>query len=214
MHDPNGLNPAVQISNRNFESGSLAAASFRICRREGLRPVCRNSTSLCGAPTAGFRRPSGPPCGRPNLLPANLSNPGFSSDLVFPSDTKRAPLREPFLYLAEREGLCGTSLCRTPTAGSRRPSGPPCGRPKSLPAILSNRACGPGLSSSLPLNQTQKNPALAGLFCVWRRERDSNPRYAINVYSLSRGALSTSQPSLHQAYKLQCNSPIHKAIAK
>ena len=30
----------------------------------------------------------------------------------------------------------------------------------------------------------------------WRRERDSNPRYAINVYSLSRGALSTTQPSL------------------
>ncbi len=105
MHDPNGLNPAVQISNRNFESGSLAAASFRICRREGLRPVCRNSTSLCRTPTAGFRRPSGPPCGRPNLLPANLSNPGFSSDLVFPSDTTRAPLREPFLYLAEREGF-------------------------------------------------------------------------------------------------------------
>ena len=31
---------------------------------------------------------------------------------------------------------------------------------------------------------------------VWRRERDSNPRRAINPYSLSRGALSTTQPSL------------------
>ena len=30
----------------------------------------------------------------------------------------------------------------------------------------------------------------------WRRERDSNPRRAINPYSLSRGALSTTQPSL------------------
>ena len=30
----------------------------------------------------------------------------------------------------------------------------------------------------------------------WRRERDSNPRWAINPYSLSRGALSTTQPSL------------------
>ena len=30
----------------------------------------------------------------------------------------------------------------------------------------------------------------------WRRDRDSNPGYAINVYSLSRGALSTTQPSL------------------
>ena len=34
----------------------------------------------------------------------------------------------------------------------------------------------------------------------WRRERDSNPRYAINVYSLSRGALSTTQPSLRYIY--------------
>ena len=30
----------------------------------------------------------------------------------------------------------------------------------------------------------------------WRRERDSNPRRAFNPYSLSRGALSTTQPSL------------------
>ena len=31
---------------------------------------------------------------------------------------------------------------------------------------------------------------------VWRRERDSNPRYAFNVYSLSRGAPSAARPSL------------------
>ena len=31
---------------------------------------------------------------------------------------------------------------------------------------------------------------------MWRRERDSNPRRAFNPYSLSRGALSTTQPSL------------------
>ena len=30
----------------------------------------------------------------------------------------------------------------------------------------------------------------------WRRERDSNPRRGISPYSLSRGALSTTQPSL------------------
>ena len=33
----------------------------------------------------------------------------------------------------------------------------------------------------------------------WRRERDSNPRRAFNPYSLSRGALSTTQPSLRSA---------------
>jgi hypothetical protein len=30
----------------------------------------------------------------------------------------------------------------------------------------------------------------------WRRGRDSNPRRAFNPYSLSRGALSTTQPPL------------------
>ena len=30
----------------------------------------------------------------------------------------------------------------------------------------------------------------------WRRERDSNPRWAINPYSLSRGAPSAARPSL------------------
>ena len=30
----------------------------------------------------------------------------------------------------------------------------------------------------------------------WRRRRDSNPRYAINVYSLSRGAPSATRPLL------------------
>ncbi len=31
---------------------------------------------------------------------------------------------------------------------------------------------------------------------LWRRGRDSNPRRAFNPYSLSRGALSTTQPPL------------------
>ena len=31
---------------------------------------------------------------------------------------------------------------------------------------------------------------------AWRRERDSNTRYAINVYTLSRRAPSTTQPPL------------------
>ena len=37
------------------------------------------------------------------------------------------------------------------------------------------------------------------LFDNWRRERDSNPRYAINVYTLSRRALSTAQTPLRVA---------------
>ena len=34
----------------------------------------------------------------------------------------------------------------------------------------------------------------------WRRGRDSNPRRAFNPYSLSRGALSTTQPPLRTLY--------------
>ena len=37
------------------------------------------------------------------------------------------------------------------------------------------------------------------LIINWRRERDSNPRYAINVYTLSRRALSTTQTPLRIA---------------
>ncbi len=33
---------------------------------------------------------------------------------------------------------------------------------------------------------------------LWRRKRDSNPRYAINVYALSRGAPSATRPFLHK----------------
>ena len=39
-------------------------------------------------------------------------------------------------------------------------------------------------------------PSLRAQILMWRRERDSNPRRGISPYSLSRGALSTTQPSL------------------
>ena len=35
---------------------------------------------------------------------------------------------------------------------------------------------------------------------IWRRKRDSNPRYAINVYTLSRGAPSATRPLLRVCY--------------
>ena len=47
-------------------------------------------------------------------------------------------------------------------------------------------------------NLSETIKGLLALSSFWRRERDSNPRYAINVYSLSRGALSTTQPSLRR----------------
>ena len=40
--------------------------------------------------------------------------------------------------------------------------------------------------------RVSENPLPEG----WRRERDSNPRYAFGIYTLSRGAPSTTRPSL------------------
>ena len=54
----------------------------------------------------------------------------------------------------------------------------------------------PRFSSSLSIPLHIKKPPQGRLFHVWRRERDSNPRYAINVYTLSRRAPSATQPSL------------------
>ncbi len=42
----------------------------------------------------------------------------------------------------------------------------------------------------------QKKRPRSGPFYVWRRERDSNPRWAFDPYSLSRGAPSASRPPL------------------
>ena len=50
--------------------------------------------------------------------------------------------------------------------------------------------------SSQALSARYIKAPIRGLLCIWRRERDSNPRRASNPYSLSRGALSTAQPSL------------------
>ena len=41
-------------------------------------------------------------------------------------------------------------------------------------------------------------PSSRAQILLWRRERDSNPRRGISPYSLSRGALSTTQPSLRK----------------
>ena len=52
-----------------------------------------------------------------------------------------------------------------------------------------------GFSSRLS-NPNENAPFKGALTFGWRRRRDSNPRYAINVYSLSRGAPSATRPLL------------------
>ena len=91
----------------------------------------------------------------------------------------------------------GTWMCRMQCDAASRP-----GVPEHFPVQTASQFVEPrGFSLPSLSARPKKSPALRGCFLVWRRERDSNPRYAINVYSLSRGALSTTQPSLrNQSY--------------
>ncbi len=52
------------------------------------------------------------------------------------------------------------------------------------------------LSPPRPQNFGNSGKTQQNQIVKWRRERDSNPRYAFNVYSLSRGAPSATRPSL------------------
>ena len=45
----------------------------------------------------------------------------------------------------------------------------------------------------------------------WRRERDSNPRWAFDPYTLSRGAPSTTRPSLRRAQMIRTGRKAGKA---
>ncbi len=79
-----------------------------------------------------------------------------------------------------------------------RPLRGACGGPKCW-RILSNHEGSPYLLSPPDI----KKPRAAGLFYIWRRERDSNPRY-VSVYTLSRRAPSTTRTSLlNRAGRLQ-----------
>ena len=53
-------------------------------------------------------------------------------------------------------------------------------------------------------NEKEKSLDNQGIFLLknWRRGRDSNPRYAINVYTLSRRATSTTHPPLR--FDMRC----------
>ena len=87
---------------------------------------------------------------------------------------------------AEKEGLPKTVIgCFIPAGFAPMALGAKC------------FAFGRTYSSHHPLRNTNKKGALWAPFLFgWRRRRDSNPRYAINVYSLSRGAPSATRPLL------------------
>jgi hypothetical protein len=53
-----------------------------------------------------------------------------------------------------------------------------------------------GSSSILHIPDKAKGPTMWSLLLYWRRGRDSNPRYGITVYTLSRRAPSTTRTPL------------------
>ncbi len=56
------------------------------------------------------------------------------------------------------------------------------------------------IEGSNPASSVMKKGSQGPLFHDWRRERDSNPRYGITVYTLSRRAPSTTRPPLRKLY--------------
>src|SRR5690606_5121980 len=65
-------------------------------------------------------------------------------------------------------------------------------------------------SSTLGSPVKQKNPTFVGLYFGWRRGRDSNPRYAQHVYTLSRRAHSTTLTPLQVGCKSKRLYPYFK----
>ena len=72
---------------------------------------------------------------------------------------------------------------------------------------LARRGLHPG---SHPISIGHKKTGKSRFLYIWRRERDSNPRYAINVYTLSRRAPSATQPSLQivSSKHININTPL------
>ncbi len=113
--------------------------------------------------------------------------------------------------IAPGDFIFRTSLCSTPM-------GPPSGRSKSLPAILySAHPCAPPLrgrptgvqnrsrrfcrttdwiSRVRTVSTRHKKGPIRALFYVWRRERDSNPRYSLHrIHTFQACAFNRSATS-------------------
>ena len=118
------------------------------------------------------------------------------SHMVNDSSAFYLPVNRGDSFQAEREGLQRTSLY--PALRARIAA-------QCLVQFAPGELVGPrdplGRKGSLPCRTvTNKNTRQkAGVF-IWRRERDSNPRWAFDPYSLSRGAPSAARPPLRKRF--------------
>ena len=98
--------------------------------------------------------------------------------------------------MGKRDCLRYTFTLRTGLLPFSHPCGAAAARLRRCLAPLRGARLEPKGSHRASLTPKQKKAPLRGPFSVWRRERDSNPRWAFNPYSLSRGAPSAARPSL------------------
>ena len=149
-------------------------------------------SALCASPSAG------PASGRRRCAPTFLrqrcwlrSNREGSRPSVHRTNEKAPACAKVLRCLV---GGDYSALCASPSAE------PASGRRRGAPTFLRQRCwLRSNREGSRPsVHRTNKKaPACTGAFSfVWRRERDSNPRYAINVYTLSRRAPSATRTPL------------------
>ena len=88
----------------------------------------------------------------------------------------------------------------------------------AAPNGFASKLCSKQSLSNLRFSSHPRSPNIKGAHGApfifgWRRRRDSNPRYAINVYSLSRGAPSATRPLLRKLVSETCiikRSPLQR----
>jgi hypothetical protein len=158
-------------------------ASPQLCQVRGYRSGLRNSLGrLVGRiwrVIPGNRRPS-------------LGDRHFTVDTGIAMDEQRRRLilaglaATPTDRVHARAGCEQTRDVTGPPRGKRRDRFPK--RASSASAQSGRRTASTARLSASPLRKPETSS--------WRRERDSNPRRAFDPYTLSRGAPSTTRPSL------------------
>src|SRR6266478_680939 len=102
---------------------------------------------------------------------------------------------QPFLAKAQARGV-GATAVRARALSTDVQSCPAVGRVDQVPPpnfSLARFSCNFHVDTRTVI---YVDYGIAVSTCIWRRERDSNPRRAFDPYTLSRGAPSTTRPSL------------------
>jgi hypothetical protein len=149
---------------------------------------CAIACGDCFTPSGRLRRPA--PLAR-------LVERGFSSRPPSPPDIKKPACAGFFSYRCHfrarvarlREGWIAQSLVAiaSPLRGA-------------FGVLRRCAACRTRVLIKASLSARHKKARLRGPFYVWRRGRDSNPRYAINVNTISNRAHSTTLPPLRSGW--------------